>query len=76
MCKYCEMSEENNYGYQFGEENIISFGTYGEDPTLNICVQKQYSKNPVLLIESDSINQEDGAYYIPIKCCPMCGEEL
>ena len=76
MCKYCEMSKENDYGYQFGEENIITFGDYADDFTLNVCLRKRYGKESVLLIESDSIEQEDGAYYIPIKYCPMCGEEL
>ena len=76
MCDYCEMPKPDNYGYQFGESNIISFGTYMNDLTMNVCLRKRFDKEPILLIESDDINNEDGAFYIPISNCPMCGRKL
>ena len=75
MCEYCEMSECNDYGYQFSKKDIIFFGDSSYGP-LNVTLRTQYSKEPVILIESDDIGNDDGAFAIPINHCPMCGRKL
>lgn len=76
MCEYCSMSDLNDYGYQFSQKDIISYDTYMNDLTMNVCIRKQHEKNPVILIESDDISNDGGAFAIPINHCPMCGRKL